>query len=159
MSRYPSYTLFFLLPVLIVLAVVPVADADPEEIAQLRAEIASLEDQLHWLNESLETAESELADADAYLAFIEDRLGKVGGEIATAYEGLMAAENEVQRELWRALLTILQNHQEWLENEYDCTTYTLAMLAYDIERLNDDIESVEASLAVAYARLSELLGA
>ena len=157
MSRDRVYTIFFFLAVLMGLAIVLVADADPEEIAKLRAEIASLTHQLHWLNKSLETAESELAAAAADLAFLEDRRGKVGGEIATAYEGLMAADNDVERELWSALLTILQNHQEWVENEYYWTSYTIYMLEFDIESLNDEIEFVEASLAVANARLAELL--
>ena len=157
MKRYRVYTLFFLFPLLIGLAVVNIADADPKEIAKLRAEIDSLEWELHTLEESLEKAEAEKANAVIYLEFLDIRIGELTRQIAEAYDGLMAAENDAEREDWRDLMTVLQKRREFLENEYDCTTYTLAMLAYDIESLSSEIESVEERLAVAYARLAELL--
>ncbi len=157
MKRYRVYTLFFLFPLLMVLAVVNIADADPKEIAKLHAEINSLEWELHTLEKSLEKAEAEKANAVIYLDFLDIRISELTRQIAEAYDGLMAAENDAEREVWTDFMTVLQKRREFLENEYDCTTYTIAMLAYDIESLNSEIESVEERLAVAYARLAELL--
>ena len=157
MKRYRVYTLFFLFPLLIGLAVVNIADADPKEIAKLRAEIDSLEWELHTLEESLEKAEAEKANAVIYLEFLDIRIGELTRQIAEAYDGLMAAENDAEREVWTDLMTDLQKRREFLENEYYWTSYTIYMLEFDIETLNDDIESVEESLAVARARLAELL--
>lgn len=157
MKRYRVYTLFFLFPLLIGLAVVNIADADPKEIAKLRAEIDSLEWELHTLEESLEKAEAEKANAVIYLEFLDIRIGELTRQIAEAYDGLMAAENDAEREVWTDLMTDLQKRREFLENESYWTSYTIYMLEFDIETLNDDIESVEESLAVARARLAELL--
>ena len=157
MKCYRVYTLFFLYPLLMGLAVVNIADADPKEIAELRAEIASLEWELDTLEESLEKAEADKAAAAVHLDVLDDRIGKISRQIAAAYDGFMAAENDAEREAWNDLLTVLQKRREWLENEYDCTTYNIYMYGIDIESLNDEIETVEASLAVANARLAELL--
>ena len=159
MSRYQSYTIFFLFCLLMGIAVVNVnlADADPKEIAELRDEINSLEWELHDLEASLAKAEADKADAAVHLDFLDDRIGKVSRQIAGAYEGLMAAENDAQREAWNDLITDLQKRLEFLEADYCCTTYTIYMLGLDIETLNDEIDAVEESLAVANARLAELL--
>ena len=60
MSRYQTYTIFFLLSLLMGITVVNMETyADPKEIAALRAEIASLEWELHVLEKSLEKAEAD----------------------------------------------------------------------------------------------------
>ena len=157
MSRYQTYTIFFFLTLLMGIAVVNIADADPQEIAALRAEIASLKRELHDLENSLAKAETEKAAETEALNRLSWSIDEVSRAIAAAFEGLMAAANDAEREAWRDLITVLQKRLAVLEHDYYWTSYTIYMLELTIDSLNDDIDAVEESLAVAYARLAELL--
>ena len=68
MKRYTAYSLFFFLTLLMGIAVVSIADADPEEIAALRQEIASLESELDSLYYSLTKAKSSMRKSYVHTA-------------------------------------------------------------------------------------------
>lgn len=174
MKRYTAYSLFFFLTLLLGIAVVSIADADPEvnpppdavdpivdrakELLRvlLHHKINSLAFELHELEASLAKAETDKAAETASLDSLTFRIANILLDIDAAYEGLMTAANDAEREDWSALIAVLQKRLAVVEDDYYWTDYTLYMLDLEIDSLNSQIDSVEARLAVARARLAQL---
>ena len=156
MSRFQAYILFFFLPLLIGIAFVHIADADPE-IDALLDEIAALESERESLAESKAEAETEKAAATESLNSLSDSIVKVERQIDVAYDAYMTAANDEERAHWASVLADLEKYRQTLVGEYNSVAYTIEMLESDIERLNRNIAAVESSLQEAYARLEELL--
>ncbi|MXV74390.1 hypothetical protein F4Z99_08940 [Candidatus Poribacteria bacterium] len=96
MSRYKAYILLFLLPLLIGIAFVNLASADPE-IDALLDEIDALESELDSLVESKAQTETEKDAATVILNSLSDSIDNVNMDIVDAYNAYMAAANDEER--------------------------------------------------------------
>ena len=157
MKRYTAYTLFLLIALFLGAVLTNTANANDAEIEALLDEIASLEQKLTRLKQSVVSKQFDIETARRNLSYIADTIANVDMYIASAKAELAAADNDAERADWLAVIADLEKYRTERESEYHSVAYTIQLLASEIDGLNVEIAEVKKEITKAYARLAELL--
>lgn len=155
MKRYTTYSLLFLLVLMLCSSFSHSANADPE-IEALLDLISDLESERDSLVQSKAEAEAERDAARVSLNGIWDALSQTDMFLSSAWDAYAAAQNDVERAYWASVIEDLENYRQVLIYQYNSVVYTVSRLNAEIETLNKAIAKIQSRLDQAYARLAEL---
>jgi len=157
MKRWTASTLFLLIALFLSATPTNTANANDAEIEALLDEIASLEQELTRLKQSVASKQSDIDTARRNLSYIADTIANVDMYIASAKAELAAADNDAERADWLAVIADLEDYRQSQVYQYNSVAYTIQLLEAEMEGLNADIAEVQKEITTAYARLAELL--